>query len=95
MQMTLDTPRVRRNDPDSSCIAAARAERFAGTHCERIMAVLGAKEMTAGEIGAACGLTVVQVDRRMHELEKLGKVKRYKTRFCTTTGATMMTWRAV
>lgn len=88
------SPAARRTDPETSHIAAARAAGFVETHAAKILAALAdLQEHTAGEIGAVCGLTVVQVDRRMHELEKAGKVTRYKSRFCRATGATMQTWR--
>ena len=87
-------PASRRTDPETSHIAAARAVGFVETHAKKILAALAdGHEHTAGEIGAACGLTVVQVDRRMHELEKDGKVVRYKSRFCRQTGTAMQTWR--
>lgn len=66
-------------DPLSSVLAAEGAPEFAGNHYERILAAIarvgrGQLGATAAEIGEACGLSVVQVDRRMHELKKAGRV---------------------
>ena len=96
--VTTSTPRVplaRTTDPRTSHDAAERSERFTESHKRRILEALQAsrKEMTAGEIGAACGLTVVQVDRRMDELKKAGKVETPGTKFCTLNGCSMNAWR--
>lgn len=69
-------PRARSSDPITSHEAAERAKAFAGTHAERILAAL--EEMGSGiapEIGLETGLSVVQVDRRVAELERAGKVR--------------------
>lgn len=67
-----DANRARRSDPTTSQSAAKRAEKFANGHAGRILAALrlhGA--MTAHELGIT-GLTVVQCDRRLPELLKMG-----------------------
>lgn len=70
-----DRPRSRRTDPITSKAAAVRAERFAASHAGRIVAALDALgTATAHEIAAQAGLTVVQVDRRLCELERAGLV---------------------
>lgn len=67
------TALVRAHDPLTSVMAAERAHEFAGSHCDRIQAALARHEcMTAAEIARATGLTVVQVDRRLPELERGG-----------------------
>lgn len=66
--------RARSTDPATSHAAAANAHLFAGSHCDRILAAL--EELgsgTAHEIGAHCGLTVVQCDRRLVELQRAGR----------------------
>lgn len=64
---------VRAHDPLTSVMAAERAQEFAGSHCDRIKAALTRHDcMTAAEIARATGLTVVQVDRRLPELERSG-----------------------
>lgn len=68
--------RARSTDPNTSHQAAANAAEFAGSHCERILKALeDIGSGTAPEIGQACGLTVVQVDRRLPELERAGRAR--------------------
>lgn len=70
--------RARATDPISSHIAAAGAVRFADSHAARILHVLKngfSDGMCAEEIGEACGLTVVQVDRRTVELQRKGLIR--------------------
>ena len=65
--------RVRAHDPVSSVLAAERSMEFSNTHKGRIQAAL--KKLgtaTAHEIGEACGLSVVQTDRRLPELLRDG-----------------------
>ncbi|GHC72788.1 hypothetical protein GCM10007320_08900 [Pseudorhodoferax aquiterrae] len=70
---------VRATDPLSSILAAERAPEFAPNQYQRILAaikVVTAKQLgaNAAEIGEVAGLTVVQVDRRTHELQKAGHI---------------------
>lgn len=63
--------RARATDPVTSHLAAESASKFAGSHAQRILAALD--EITSGtpaEIGEEAGLTVVQVDRRLCELQR-------------------------
>jgi hypothetical protein len=78
----LSMPRARRSDPSTSHDAANRATAFAGSHRDRIYYALGvcstAYEQgqrdhwgaTAHQLSAITGLTVVQIDRRLPELER-------------------------
>ena len=67
---------VRASDPLSSGLAAERAIKFAGNHCERILAALkAAGQATPHELEATTGLTVVQIDRRLPDLQKAGKAQ--------------------
>lgn len=68
-------PRVRAHDPLSSVEAAENAAAFAGSHCDRILRALGGQQLTAEEIGRGARLTVVQVDRRMTELQRSDQVE--------------------
>ena len=69
-------PRARRTDPVTSHQAAERASQFAGTHASRILAALDdLMTATAAEIAEHAGLSVVQVDRRMVECQRAGKVR--------------------
>lgn len=71
-----DLPRARRRDPETSHQAAQRAEKFASTHAGRILADLQRVGTgTAASISANTGLTVVQIDRRLHEMEKQGLIR--------------------
>lgn len=72
----LDMPRARRSDPSTSHVAAAMSVRFADSHGNRIVEAL--KEhgrMSPVGIGGMTGLTVVQVDRRVVELERAGRIR--------------------
>lgn len=67
---------ARNTDPITSHQAAANVPLFGGSHCERIVAALSEHgAMTAHEISAQTGLTVVQIDRRMVELARRGKAR--------------------
>jgi hypothetical protein len=66
--------RVRARDPVTSVDAAEKTTRFAWSHAQRIRSALGLHgAMTAHEIGAKTGLTVVQIDRRLPELAAAGE----------------------
>lgn len=64
--------RVRASDPVSSVQAAERSTRFSETHKGRILAAMEklGGSATAHEISASTGLSVVQIDRRLPELER-------------------------
>jgi hypothetical protein len=71
-----DLPRARNTDPATSHAAADRAANFAGSHAERILAALKAVGTgTPPSISDKTGLTIVQIDRRLHELEKKGLIR--------------------
>lgn len=67
-------PRARATDPATSHAAAAKAKRFAITHCAQITGVLF-KPRIPPEIARLTGLTVVQVDRRRKELLERGAIR--------------------
>ena len=67
---------VRASDPLSSVLAAEGAMAFAGGHCERILAALAnGRQATPHELQEDTGLTVVQIDRRLPELQRAGKAR--------------------
>lgn len=66
--------RARSNDPQSSKEAAINAAKFANSHAGRILFALHQAPLTAKEIGFLTGLSVVQIDRRVHELRKSGRL---------------------
>jgi predicted Rossmann fold nucleotide-binding protein DprA/Smf involved in DNA uptake len=67
--------RARRLDPATSHAAARNADRFADTHKGRILAALKEGPRTAAGIAAMTGLSVVQVDRRLIELERAERIE--------------------
>ena len=67
---------VRAHDSITSVIAAENAGCFAGAHCARIVEALKtAGNATAHELQALTGLTVVQIDRRLPDLARIGKAR--------------------
>lgn len=65
-------PRARRRDPETSHDAAREATALAKDHCTRIATVItaaGARGACARELARRTGLTVVQIDRRLHEID--------------------------
>ena len=75
--------RSRRRDPQSSHLAADNSAKFAGTHAGRIMAAMRkwGGDCPTRTIAISAGLTTVQVDRRLHELESLGYIERVMGEF--------------
>ena len=67
---------VRARDPITSVMAAEAAIKFAGNHCDRILAALkSVGQATPHELEPLTGLSVVQIDRRFHEIQKAGKAR--------------------
>ena len=69
----------RRDDPQSSVVAAVCAAEFVPTHEGIIFGVLldaGARGATSKEIAAMSRLTDVQIARRLKTMERKGTVKR-------------------
>lgn len=67
--------RARLLDPSTSHAAAAAAGAFASTHSQRICDALQDGPKTALEIQRTTGLTVVQIDRRLPELQRANRVQ--------------------
>jgi hypothetical protein len=67
--------RVRAHDPASSVLAAEGAARFADPHRERILRALRDDELSSHQIAKLSGLTVVQCDRRLPELQREGVIE--------------------
>lgn len=85
--------RARLLDPQTSQHAAAKAAVFAGSHCDRILAALEDGHLSAKEISRITRLTVVQVDRRLPELEREGKTQVVKEGGVTLTRNGYRVWR--
>lgn len=78
MQIAIDfvQTRARRNDPVTSHLAAKRSERFAESHAGRILAALREHgPMSAERLYDFTGLTIVQADRRLPEMQRMGLVR--------------------
>lgn len=66
-------PVARRTDPQTSHDAAKRAERFAATHAGKIIAALKEHGPSTPEgLSERTGLTVVQLCRRLPEIQAKG-----------------------
>lgn len=92
---------ARITDPAQSHDAADRARQFAPSHRDRIKAALEQHgPRTAHELEPLTGLTVVQIDRRMHELCKCGEarplvVNGQEVKRGTPSGGMAQVWEAV
>lgn len=64
--------RARNSDPISSHAAARKASFFADSHKGRIMAALQEGPRSSHGLAAMAGLTLVQTDRRLPELQSAG-----------------------
>ena len=67
-------PLARNSDPSTSHAAGRAARAWSMTHRDQILGVLW-RPMIASEIAKFTGLTVVQIDRRMPELEQASEAR--------------------
>lgn len=68
--------RARATDPETSHQAAEGASAFVGSHCSRILKALHrVANATPHELTTTTALTVVQIDRRLPELEREGRAR--------------------
>jgi predicted transcriptional regulator len=67
---------ARRGDPATSHKAAAAVPEIRGDHARRILEALAAGPAGQTEIAERSGLASVQVNRRLHELRKVGAIER-------------------
>lgn len=65
---------ARRSDPATSHAAAARVSEFAGEHQRLIMDALAAGPAGASGIAERCGLSGHQVNKRLAELARTGRI---------------------
>lgn len=90
----MNHPRARTSDPGVSHAAAASVDRFVGTHYDRIYTALdkfGAQ--TKDEIATRTGLTPVQVDRRLPEMQRDGDVEPTGEHRASKSGRDERVWR--
>jgi len=87
---------ARADDPATSHTAAEMAAPFVGTHCERVLACLKLHgPQTKDEIAARIGLTPVQVDRRLPDLEERGQAEPTGDTRLSRAGRPERIWRAL
>jgi predicted ArsR family transcriptional regulator len=67
-------PLFRRNDPATSQAAAATVKTFAGEHHAAILEALSHGPAGASGIAVRCGLTGHQVNKRLTELARAGRI---------------------
>ena len=67
-------PLFRRTDPVTSRAAAATVKTFSGEHHQAILEALANGPAGASGIAARCGLLPHQVNKRIHELAKAGRI---------------------
>ena len=65
---------ARRTDPQTSHEAARSARSFAGEHHQAILEALAHGPAGASGIAARCGLLPHQVNKRINELAKAGRI---------------------
>jgi len=69
-----DLPLFRATNPATSRAAAADAKAFRGEHHRLILEALAAGPAGASGIAERCGLVAHQVNKRIHELAKAGRI---------------------
>jgi predicted ArsR family transcriptional regulator len=87
---------ARADDPATSHAAAESAALFVGKHCDRILACLrrcGA--LTKDEIADRTGLTPVQVDRRLPDLQERGEAEPTGDVRQSRAGRAERVWKAI
>lgn len=83
----VEAPRARATDPATSHMAAERSRQFSEGHAAKILrAIKHMPRQTAAYYSQMTGLTVVQIDRRLPEMERKGLIR--------TTGAVHNGFRA-
>jgi predicted Rossmann fold nucleotide-binding protein DprA/Smf involved in DNA uptake len=90
----LDTlPLFRRTDPATSRAAAAESKAFSGEHHVAILDALRDGPAGATGIGSRCGLLPHQVNRRIHELAKSGRIEQTGRVVMSASGRGEREWR--
>lgn len=67
---------ARKTDPPTSHAAAARAKKFRGGHCKRILEALAVGPAGQTEIAARTGMSVAAVSKRLPDLRRDGDIER-------------------
>ena len=94
LALSLDPPRARTADPDTSHAAAAQQtpERRAKGH-HLVLAALHAQPLTDFELAERTGWQQTSIGKRRGELVSAGLVERTEDRRPTPSGATAIVWR--
>jgi predicted ArsR family transcriptional regulator len=97
MQLTFDElRRARPRDPETSRTSAAQSHGLAAEHRLLIMHAMrdgAGRDWTAHEVAAVCGLTSVQVSRRLAELRDDGEICETGMTRPTPSGRPAQCWR--
>ena len=88
-------PLFRRSDPPTSRLAAARVREFSGDHCRRVLDALEQGPAGQTEIAARCGLLPHQVNKRLADLKRAGKVEPTGQRQLSASGRQERVWRRI
>jgi predicted ArsR family transcriptional regulator len=94
IEKNADLPLWRATDPATSKAAAEAARSFTGEHERLILEALAAGPGTKDEIAARCGLSEQQVARRMHGLERTGRVQATGETRPSAAGRPATVWKA-
>jgi len=86
-------PLFRRTDPVTSKAAAASVKTFAGEHHQAILEALALGPAGASGIAARCGLLAHQVNKRINELAKAGRIVETGRVVASASGRGEREWR--
>ena len=86
---------ARRSDPATSHAAAARVTEFAGEHHAAILTALAVGPAGASGIAARCGLSGHQVNKRLTELARTGRIVETGRTVRSSSGRGEREWRCV
>lgn len=89
-----DLPLFRRTDPVTSRLSAAGAKKFRGEHHQAILEALSHGPAGASGIAARCGLLAHQVNKRIHELAKCGRIVETGRVVTSASGRGEREWKA-
>lgn len=95
VEMDLPLFRARKNDPPTSHEAAARVKEFQGEQHAAILDALGQGPAGGSRIAERCGLTDYQVRKRLHELERAGRIVLTGRTVASASGRGEREWRCV
>lgn len=84
---------ARKKDPPTSHAAAARVNEFAGEHHQAILEALSHGPAGASGIAARCGLLAHQVNKRINELAKAGRIVETGRIVASASGRGEREWR--